>query len=311
MTDTSGIEADLWHVEVTPGNVLVVTLDQLDDAFNQGLVNEQTRVWQDGMACAVPLHELLGLDSEGSEPDVPAPQHRHAIPPAPVLVPQSYPPPAAYRPAAIAPQSRAPVASHASAWPPVVARPSSAPPPASTPTAWQANAAPSVIPTAFDISDDFVPFARPKRRGAMLFAVMSVLAIGGGAAVFAHNNGLTLTLTPSTAAAVAPPAPVVEPPRSHAYDPGSEPIHLKEMPAPLEITKADTPAAVAAKVSPAEAASLREAALKAANSKSPKTSHTHAKAATARNVQNRAKTGATSFKGTKSGSKYDPLNGAL
>jgi hypothetical protein len=310
MTDTSSVEADLWHVEATPGNVLVVTLDQLDDAFNQGLVNEHTRVWQDGMACAVPLHELLGLDDDGGEPDVPAPQYRHAIPPAPALVP-SYPPPVAYRAAPTAPQLRTPAASHASAWPPVVARPSSVPPPASTPTAWQANAAPSVIPTAFDVYDDFVPFARPKRRGAMLFAVMSVLAIGVGGAVFAHNNGLTLALTPSPAA-VAPPAPVVEPPRSHAYDPGNEPVHLREMPAPLEITKADTPSAVSAKVSPAEAASLREAALKAANAKGAKTSHAHAKAATARKVQSsRGKTGATSFKGTKSGSKYDPLNGAL
>lgn len=146
----------------------------------------------------------------------------------------------------------------------------------------------------------------------MLFAVMSVLAIGAGAAVFAHNNGLTLTLTPSPAA-VAPPAPVVDPPRSHAYDPGSEPVHLREMPAPLEITKPDAPAAVTAKATPAEAASLREAALKAANVKSAKTSHAHAhaKAATTRNAQSRNKTGATSFKGTKSGSKYDPLNGAL
>jgi len=52
-------------------------------------------------------------------------------------------------------------------------------------------------------------------------------------------------------------------------------------------------------------------ALKAANAKGAKTSYAHAKATTARKVQSRNKPSATSFKGTKTGSKYDPLNGAL
>jgi hypothetical protein len=142
----------------------------------------------------------------------------------------------------------------------------------------------------------------------MVFAVMAFLAIGAGAAVFLNGQGFALTFAPS-AAAVAPPAPVVEPPRSHAYDPGNEPIHLREVPPPVEITKPDAPAAVAAKVSPAESESLRQAALKAANSKGAKT---HARAKTSsRKVQASGKSSATGFKGTKSGSKYDPLNGAL
>ena len=45
----SAIDSDLWHVELSSGEVHVITLDQLDDAFNRGLVNEQTRVWQEGM----------------------------------------------------------------------------------------------------------------------------------------------------------------------------------------------------------------------------------------------------------------------
>jgi hypothetical protein len=319
MTDTIGTEADLWHVEVPSGEVLVVTLEQLDEAFNQGQVNGNTRVWQAGMECAVPLSELLGLDEDGEE-QAPAPQHHAAIPPAPILTPQAlsqamypqapaqsaYPARSAHpqaQPAypqgqaSVAPRSAAPAA--VSAWPPVVTRPNSVPPPASSPTAWQANV-PSVRPMAYDLSDDIVPFAKPKRRGAVVFALMGLIAIGAGAFAFVNGNGAA-----AAAAAQAPAPVVVEPPRSHAYDPGNEPIHLREV-APLEITKPDAPPA-AAKPTVAEAATLREAALKAANSKAPK-SHPHAKAAPARKSQN---TDTSSFKGTKSGSKYDPLNGAL
>jgi hypothetical protein len=311
MTDTTGTEADLWHVEVPSGEVLVVTLEQLDDAFNQGQVNEHTRVWQAGMACAMPLGELLGLDPDGAEV-APAPQHA-AIPPAPILRPQAYAQSAypqahaqsVYPPARTSVAPRSAVPAETSAWPPVVARPNSLPPPASSPTAWQTNAVPSVVPTAYDLSDDFVPFAQPKRRGAMMFAFMGLLVVGAGAAVYVKGNG---ALFAATAAASPAPAPVaVEAPRSHAYDPGNEPIHLREV-QPLEITKADAPIA-AAKPTVAEAATLREAALKAANGKGPKAAkpHAHAKAAPARKSESRA----TSFKGTKNGSKFDPLNGAL
>lgn len=153
----------------------------------------------------------------------------------------------------------------------------------------------------YDLSDDFVPFAKPKRRGPLMVALVALLAVGAGAFVFVNGNRAAA----AAAAAQAPAPVVVEPPRSHAYDPGNEPIHLKEV-APLEITKPDAPPA-AVKPAVAEAATLREAAIKAANSKAPK-AHAHAKAAPARKSQ---KTATSSFKGTKGGSKYDPLNGAL
>jgi hypothetical protein len=163
MINTSSPEADLWHVEVPSGRVLVVTLEQLDEAFNQGQVNEHTRVWQEGMACAVPLHELLGLDSEE---EAPAPPPRvAAIPPAPVL--RASPAPSMYPQAraSVPPRSLAAAPAAASAWPPVVTRHSApASGPSSSPAAWQTNAVPSVIPTAFDVSDDFVPFAKSWSR---------------------------------------------------------------------------------------------------------------------------------------------------
>ncbi|HEX4339683.1 MAG TPA: hypothetical protein VH062_27435 [Polyangiaceae bacterium] len=61
-------DVELWHVEVAPNDVRVVTLEQLDEAFQQGLVNEKTRVFQDGMDEPALLGELLGLgDSEDEE----------------------------------------------------------------------------------------------------------------------------------------------------------------------------------------------------------------------------------------------------
>jgi len=55
---------ELWHVEVAPNDVRIVTLEQLDEAFQQGLVNERTRVFQDGMDEPAFLGELLGLGED-------------------------------------------------------------------------------------------------------------------------------------------------------------------------------------------------------------------------------------------------------
>jgi hypothetical protein len=64
------VNEDLWHVEVAPNDIRVVTLEQLDEAFQQGLVNAKTRVFQDGMDEPALLGELLGLDEEdGDEPE--------------------------------------------------------------------------------------------------------------------------------------------------------------------------------------------------------------------------------------------------
>jgi hypothetical protein len=131
-----------------------------------------------------------------------------------------------------------------------------------------------------------------------------MLAVAGGAAAFVNGNGAT-----ASAAAVAPPPPVAEPPRSHAYDPGNEPIHLRDV-EPLVITKPDAPPVAASpKASTAaEAEAVRQAALKTANSKAPKA---HAAHTPTRSAQRNGKASGTSFKGTKSGNKYDPLNGGL
>jgi hypothetical protein len=156
---------ELWHVEVAPNDVRIVTLEQLDEAFQQGLVNERTRVFQDGMDEPAFLGELLGLgddEDEAEEPVQAAPavsrNHQNTLvglPAAPPAAAQtrSAPPPQA------APRSVHPAA--ASAYPPIVQaaqsqrpvqsapppgpqsyRPQSAPPPMTAQTFRQVQSAP-------------------------------------------------------------------------------------------------------------------------------------------------------------------------
>lgn len=66
---------DLWYVKTADGDVNRVTLDQLDEAFNAGHIDESVMVLPAGEATWVRLGTLLGLEQPGP---VPA-----ALPPTP------------------------------------------------------------------------------------------------------------------------------------------------------------------------------------------------------------------------------------
>ncbi len=57
---------DMWHVQMEPGDVKVVTLEQMDDMFRLELIEGSTLVWQEGMPRALPLSVVAGID-EGEE----------------------------------------------------------------------------------------------------------------------------------------------------------------------------------------------------------------------------------------------------
>jgi hypothetical protein len=145
---------ELWHVEVAPNDVRIVTLEQLDEAFQQGLVNERTRVYQEGMDEPAFLGELLGLGDEDDDDDIHDVHEEDTARAAPISTiapsrhyqetligltanpstPQRSAPPAqrsAPPPLQAVPRSPAPVARVASAYPPVVqqAPPAYRPPP--------------------------------------------------------------------------------------------------------------------------------------------------------------------------------------
>jgi hypothetical protein len=74
MSDYEGTEHtesddDLWHVQLGSGDVCLMTLEQLDEAFQGGVINENTYLWQEGSSGWVTLREVAGLDSDDDSSD--------------------------------------------------------------------------------------------------------------------------------------------------------------------------------------------------------------------------------------------------
>jgi hypothetical protein len=58
----------LWQVQLPSGQVCRMTLELLDDAFQDGLITEDTLIMQDGTTEWVTLREVAGLDAEAEAP---------------------------------------------------------------------------------------------------------------------------------------------------------------------------------------------------------------------------------------------------
>jgi hypothetical protein len=97
-------EDEKWHVALAPGEVKIVSLEQLDDLFRLSIVDSETKVWQDGMAEWQPLGVIAGIEDPVEDKTVIAPKRTHPKPPSP----RSSPPPAPQRSAPPRPPSRAP-----------------------------------------------------------------------------------------------------------------------------------------------------------------------------------------------------------
>ncbi len=59
-------EEDLWQVAVAPGDTRMMTLEQLDAAFEAGLVNESTLIAEAGSRDWEPLYVVAGLEPPSS-----------------------------------------------------------------------------------------------------------------------------------------------------------------------------------------------------------------------------------------------------
>src|SRR5579862_5715260 len=66
------VDENLWYVKLADGDVERVTLDQLDEAFQKGQIDENSMVLAAGSEQWMKLAELLGL-SEGAAPPAAAP----------------------------------------------------------------------------------------------------------------------------------------------------------------------------------------------------------------------------------------------
>ena len=64
-------DADLWYVMLADGDVHRVTLDQLDEAFQAGHIDQETLVLAEGARQWTPLGTLAGLDETPPPPRMP------------------------------------------------------------------------------------------------------------------------------------------------------------------------------------------------------------------------------------------------
>ena len=286
---------DRYHTQIEAGDVRLFTLDQLDAAFNAGLIHENTYVCLEGDSNWQTLGEVAGL---GDEEPVSAP-----IPVA-APVPQARPLAAAPNYGALAASpSVIPAASYSVA-PMVMAR--------------------SIAPVVNDFSfDDDMEMMRPKRRAGKVVAGLAVLALGGLGFAVVQSGGIRLpklSLDPSVGQASAASLTLSS---------------LKDAPAPqaapvVEAAKVEAPKPDAAK--PAEAAAATDTAKTddASAKKSDRFSE-EMKAALLNKDQKQAvgqkqkqaaratvaakHTGSKPGKGSSGfktgGSAYDPLNGKL
>lgn len=282
---------DRYYTQVEAGDVRLFTLDQLDAAFNAGLIHENTYVCLEGDSTWLTLAEVAGLGDE--EPEAP---------------PASGP---------------APVPYHG-----VAASRSVMPAPYSSPYYVPPSIAPVVNDLALD--DDLAMLSmRPKRRLGKVVGGLAVLALAGLGFMVVQSGGLRGMKLPggldkalgqSAAASLSLPkqesAPTLkEIPRAPAEAPKPEPVKVEE-PKPTET--ASTTAAASDDKSEAKKSEerfseeMKEALLNKDKKEASKSKGKKAARAAVAAKRSSGKAKASSGGGFKAGgSAYDPLNGKL
>jgi hypothetical protein len=295
---------DRYYTQVDAGDVRLFTLDQLDAAFNAGLIHENTYVCLEGSSEWLTLGEVAGLGEEEEAAPVSAPQ--------PVPVPQ-------YTAPIAVPQYAAPSPQYA----PVTATRSVAP---QTPYSVAPVSMPrSIAPVTNDLSldDDLEMLSmRPKRRLGKVLAGAAVLALGGLGFAVVQSGGLRLPkLSPgveqaSAASLSMPSLKQTETKPASTPAPTPAPEAAKPEPPKEEAKPAESAASDGAKAEKAgsdrfteemKAALLNKDQKQAATQKQKKASR--AAVATKSGRGKAAKGAAGGFKA--GGSAYDPLNGKL
>jgi hypothetical protein len=197
---TSETDDDLWHVQLQSGDVCLMTLDQLDDAFQTGVISENTYLWQEGATGWVTLREVAGLDSEDdAEVEIETVSNHQPNPfVQPDYASESVWPQATAAPSYVAQDIYAPPIQMSQD---IYAPPLQAMGPHST--------APVVSPMGemeFDLEP--VNFRRKKRSGAkMLFAALLVGGAGFGAVKYKLIPIPQMESPPPVTAAMASPVP--------------------------------------------------------------------------------------------------------
>jgi hypothetical protein len=226
-TDQTESNDPLWQVQLASGQVCRMTLELLDDAFQDGLISEDTLIMQDGTSEWVTLRQVAGLDSEGeASASGDAPEANGVAASATENAPVSAAVVPAPVQAALPSQPRPFMDPFA---PPVQAAPVAAQmvPPASTPAApfvfqggAQQSFAPqasysmppdpltrSTAPVAADIDFDLETVSFGKKRSPAKW-IIGIAAVLGGLGFAAMNmNSTPEAIAPAVAAQPAPATP--------------------------------------------------------------------------------------------------------
>jgi len=215
--DAASETQDLWSVQLATGEVCEMTLDQLDEAFQEGRIDEHTAILQHGSDQWSTLGNLAGID--GEEPAPPAAPETEA-PPAIGAAPAAIEPAI---PQAAIPQAAIPFAAPA----PVSALP------APLAAAAGFNDLPSIRPVAADVGayDDLDAAALRPKRGKLIAmgAVAAGILLGVGLAFSSINSAPDAPVAATSTVAVGlppvvaapPPPPAVEPPSVAAATPAA------------------------------------------------------------------------------------------
>lgn len=285
---------DRYHTQVDAGDVRLFTLDQLDAAFNAGLIHENTYVCLEGGNEWLTLGEVAGLGDEEPEP-APAPvPHRGGFAASPSVVP-------------VAPYSVAPMV-------------------------MPNSLRPVVNDLSFDDFDPDMAAMRPKRRAGKVVAGLAVAALGALGFVVVQSGGVKLpqlnlgSVGQASAASLSlkditesKPAPKVEAAAPAAEPAKPEPPKVEES-KPTETAAATTDSKDSAKEADAKTAKADDrfsedmkAALLNKDKKqaSAQKQKKAARGAVAAKTRKPGKAGKSNTGFKSGGSAYDPLNGKL
>ncbi len=214
---------DLWHVQLESGEVRILTLDQLDAFYQNGIIDEETYVLRDGTMAWIKLGEALGA----SEPAAAAPAPAVVPSPAPVKSFSPFVQSSPFAPAPTVLQSYGSV--------PPYPRSTPQPSPFETPfeTPYQTHASTRPVVSEIDPGEldlDALPFKK-SNKGKYILAAGTVGLVAFMVAVLGANRIGRSASESSVAAAVvnaAPtqPAPTVTIPPPPPVDP--QPVALKD-----------------------------------------------------------------------------------
>lgn len=307
---------DRYYTQVDAGDVRLFTLDQLDAAFNAGLIHENTYVCLEGGSEWLTLGEVAGLGDE-EEPAAPEPVSVVApIPQRAVAAPSVAP---------AAPYSVAPAVSAVPAAPYSVA-PVVTPSTLVTPNTIR----PVVSDLGLDDLDSDMLAMRPKRRAGKIVAGIAVAGVAALGFFVVTSGGIKLpkldkSVGQASAASLSPaslsdskPAQLEAPAPTPAPEPAKpEPPKAEEKPAEPASAEAKSESSDASAEKKSDDDRFSEemkAALLAKDKKQALDKKSSKKKPAARPTvaaRKTAKSGKASGNFKASGSAYDPLNGKL